>query len=67
MFSFLVVVPNSCMGVGNCKGHYITLVGYRSRSHLFVYRNPAVHQDYCLTSPEQLDIARRVKGTDHDW
>ncbi|KAJ2502927.1 hypothetical protein GGH96_000663 [Coemansia sp. RSA 1972] len=47
-------------------GHYILVIAYIPALDMFVYRNPAVPEEFCLTSASTMDAARRRSGTDHD-
>lgn len=48
------------------QGHYIFLVGYDRASDMIYYRDPGLPSPLCWTKAGDLDVARRVNGTDHD-
>lgn len=70
---------NDYLGIYTCKclcvqrkltlvvGHFIVLIGYDPTEDLFIYRDPAVNDEFCTISADDLDEARQSEGTDHDW
>ncbi|KAJ2133664.1 hypothetical protein IW136_004927 [Coemansia sp. RSA 678] len=47
-------------------GHYVLVIAYVPALDMFVYRNPAVPEEFCLAPAATMDAARRRPGTDHD-
>ncbi|KAI8339516.1 Guanylylate cyclase-domain-containing protein [Chlamydoabsidia padenii] len=47
-------------------GHFVVLIGYDSTNNIFIYRDPATEDSYCVMSTKDLDHARQAQGTDHD-
>ncbi|CAO3597183.1 unnamed protein product [Absidia cylindrospora] len=47
-------------------GHFVVLIGYDPIDDVFIYRDPATGDSYCVISAEDLDHARQAEGTDHD-
>lgn len=43
------------------------LIGYDPTEDVFIYRDPAVRDQFCVISADDLDDARQSEGTDHDW
>lgn len=48
-------------------GHFVVLIGYDPTDDMFIYRDPAAGDSYCVISANDLDRARQATGTDHDW
>lgn len=48
-------------------GHFIVLIGYDPTEDVFIYRDPAVRDQFCVISADDFDDARQSEGTDHDW
>ncbi|KAJ2158182.1 hypothetical protein GGF46_003955 [Coemansia sp. RSA 552] len=52
---------------GACfAGHYIMLIDYIPSLDLFVYRDPAITDEFCLATARTIDTARAHPGTDAD-
>ncbi|KAJ2850592.1 hypothetical protein IWW36_001772 [Coemansia brasiliensis] len=47
-------------------GHYVLLIAYIPSLDMFVYRDPAIPEEFCLASALAVDAARSCPGTDHD-
>ncbi|KAJ2630052.1 hypothetical protein H4R22_002935 [Coemansia sp. RSA 1290] len=47
-------------------GHYVLLIAYIPSLDMFVYRDPAIPEEFCLASASVIDSARSCPGTDHD-
>ncbi|CAO3597212.1 unnamed protein product [Absidia cylindrospora] len=47
-------------------GHFVVLIGYDPTDDMFIYRDPATRDRFCVISAEDLDHARQAEGTDHD-
>ncbi|KAG1150746.1 hypothetical protein G6F37_001274 [Rhizopus arrhizus] len=47
-------------------GHFIVLIGYDPTEDVFIYRDPAVKDQFCVISADDFDDARQSEGTDHD-
>ncbi|KAI8084621.1 Guanylyl cyclase [Halteromyces radiatus] len=47
-------------------GHFVVLIGYDPNEDMFIYRDPAVEDKFCVISAKDLDHARQAEGTDHD-
>ncbi|KAJ1726109.1 hypothetical protein LPJ61_005412, partial [Coemansia biformis] len=47
-------------------GHYILLIAYIPSLDVFVYRDPAVTEEFCVASAATIDAARSRPGTDAD-
>ncbi|KAJ2666980.1 hypothetical protein IW148_000399 [Coemansia sp. RSA 1199] len=47
-------------------GHYVLVIAYVPALDMFVYRNPALPEEFCLAPAATVDAARRRPGTDHD-
>lgn len=47
-------------------GHFIVLIGYDPTEDLFIYRDPAVKDNFCTILASDLDDARQSEGTDND-
>lgn len=43
------------------------LIGYDPTEDVFIYRDPAVRDQFCVISADDFDDARQSEGTDHDW
>ncbi|RUO95769.1 Guanylylate cyclase-domain-containing protein, partial [Jimgerdemannia flammicorona] len=48
-------------------GHFIVLINYDPTEDVFIYRDPAVTDGFCIIAAEDLDKARQSEGTDNDW
>ncbi|KAJ2783372.1 hypothetical protein H4R18_001739 [Coemansia javaensis] len=47
-------------------GHYILLIAFVPALDVFVYRDPAITDEFCIASAATIDAARRRPGTDSD-
>ncbi|ORZ08717.1 Guanylyl cyclase [Absidia repens] len=47
-------------------GHFVVLIGYDPTDDVFIYRDPATRDRFCVISAQDLDHARQAEGTDHD-
>ncbi|PHZ07376.1 uncharacterized protein RHIMIDRAFT_274952 [Rhizopus microsporus ATCC 52813] len=47
-------------------GHFILLIGYDPTEDTFIYRDPAIKDEFCVISADDLNEARQSEGTDHD-
>ncbi|KAJ2558314.1 hypothetical protein EV175_000842 [Coemansia sp. RSA 1933] len=47
-------------------GHYILLFAYIPSLDVFLYRDPAIPEEFCLASADTIDAARTCPGTDAD-
>ncbi|KAI9276503.1 Guanylyl cyclase [Sporodiniella umbellata] len=47
-------------------GHFIVLIGYDPTEDVFIYRDPAIKDQFCIIPAEDFDEARKSEGTDND-